>query len=207
MEDDADPVEAMLAATGDNGGGDDHLDDDPLEAFMNSLDASAEIVPQMSVNDLPSANALDHSHDNLNPYGSNLGHTLTISLEDLMQSTKASSDEGWESDAREEFDEDEETLERDRLEFMKAIRSLHGGAPAEQGGDDEDTADADADLVSPVEGTEERDSKGSEEQAVDATTKKSSEPQLGRMWNDEGDVMEEHEREVGYWRLVKSPPR
>lgn len=222
----------------DAGEGDEDGEEDPLEAFMSSLDGAGEVVPQESLNALPSAVA--PAPRKVNPFGSN-----TISLEEILGQRRVGDagdggvvGEGWESDApseSEDGDADDEALEREREEFMRAIRSLHGGQPsgvstpgarARRDGDvvehetvssgqadrasEQDSAaksgpqgegKSDADLGADVDadpaaaiggGKPTEDGKG---QKSKGKTGKSAQ-ELGRMFAGEGDVMEEHEREV-----------
>ena len=161
---------------------------------MSELDATDEVVPQESVNDLPSRDSSSQQA----ALSSN-----TITLDELMSMTANSNGgEGWESDARslmtddtDDESADEETLNKDRKEFMRAIRSMHG-KPQAAG---EDSADVPPHILS-IE-SESKTSKvpaksGPKTSEEPITELKKAEPQLGRMWASEGDVMEEHEREV-----------
>lgn len=162
-------------------------DQDPLESFMSDLDATEEIVPQGSINSLPSFNRIPTA--------------TTISLEDLMKLPSAytaddgQEGEGWESDIRSEQtddDGDDESHERDRAEFVKALRSLQ--APEPSGSRDRDVAPA-----KPTPSKEPKeliDRRDIETTANPAAEKRKGAAELGRMFADEGDVMEEHEREA-----------
>jgi hypothetical protein len=181
---------------------------DPLEAFMSELDATDNIVPQESVNALPSR---DIAPPLVPTTSSN-----TITLDELMTMTiNSHGGEGWESDTRSHVAEDtddespdEETLDKDRLEFMQAIRSMHEQPQPIKRGQDAaaDVADVDAAQATITTGANGRQDGASaatlraatEEQAQSseaAAEGSKAGPQLGRMWASEGDVMEEHERE------------
>jgi len=166
---------------------------------MAEVDATEEVVPQQSVYGIASQQA-----ERAPPPPQSAANT--ISLEDLMRissvpSTKES--EGWESDATSEMEEevDEEQQERDRIEFMKAIRGLHG-APVAASTSAAPEPTKSSTLHANVESATSRgvtSAAAAEEAetpvpAKDAT--KREKQQLGRMFGDEGDVMEEHEREV-----------
>lgn len=191
-----------------NEGGDDDDDDevDPLEAFMAEVDATEEVVPQQSVYGIASQQA-----ERAPP--PTLSAANTISLDDLMRMSSAPSTtegEGWESDttaSEMEEEVDEEQQERDRIEFMKAIRGLHGapvaastGAAAEP--TKSSTLQEDKESTTPRVTTSSAAAEDEAETPVPAKeATKREKQQLGRMFGDEGDVMEEHEREV-LWLLV-----
>jgi len=193
------------------------VDEDPLEAFMSSLDASDEVVPQESLNDLRSHQAAA-GRGGARP----LGSSNTISFEELLGQSKGES-EGWESDVRsEDAEEDEEELERDKAEFMRAMRELHGvskpelpstadgpsssASGAATAGDlDQAALPASSSLPPPQTSS----SSHSSAQSVTAPAvpgrpgshqtlggkEDKPQPALGRIFGDDGDVMEEHERE------------
>ena len=106
--------------------------------------------------------------------------------------------EGWESDARSHVtdDTDDESDNKDREEFMRAIRSMHGKpqATGEVGSADAPSQSASVEPESKAFKVPAKS--GSKTSEEPATEQKKAEPQLGRMWASEGDVMEEHEREV-----------
>lgn len=168
---------------------------------MAEVDATEEVVPQQSVYGISSQPATSA------PPPTQPAAT-TISLDDLMRmssvpSSNSKESEGWESDATAsevEDEGDEEQQERDRLEFMKAIRGLHG-APAAA------PAAASSAAAEPAKSsTLEREAAPGEVKSAAAAVEAAEPPnaakeakkgkQLGRMFGDEGDVMEEHEREV-----------
>lgn len=166
---------------------------DPLEAFMTELDANEEIVPQESINAI--------STMGLQGLPSQVQVSNTISMEDIMslsreyKTTDDREGEGWESDVASDVgaeEEDEETLERDRIEFMKAMKSLH------QAPKDDELEATIAAVVQKEKQAEESVQVQTTEVKLDSEikvgVKKSKE--LGRIFADGGDVMEEHEREV-----------
>lgn len=165
---------------------------DPLEAFMTELDSTEEIVPQQSVYDI-STRGLQ-----VQPPTSN-----TITLEDIMAwSAKVpggeEGGEGWESDVPSDVgtetadDEDDETMDRDREEFMKTMRAMH--APKDE--------EMEANIAAVVAEGEKKDAIESDQSSQvvvegkgDKVKKGSQKKELGRIFAEEGDVMEEHERE------------
>jgi hypothetical protein len=192
------PAESDVDASNEAGDDDDDEEEvDPLEAFMAEVDATEEVVPQQSVYGLSSQPA-ERAPPTQNA-------ATTISLDDLMRmssvpSSNSKESEGWESDAASEVEDegDEEQQERDRLEFMKAIRGLHGAPPAA-------SAAASSASAAPGNSTLERGAApgqvkstavAAEDAELPKPAKAKGKPQLGRMFGDEGDVMEEHEREV-----------
>lgn len=201
-----------MAASGSGDGNDEDEDEeDPLEAFMNEIDASDEVEVQLSVNDL-SSRGMDHR---VAPRP----ESNTISLEDLLQmssTTPRSGDgEGWESDAAvsEAGDEDEDdgTLERDHLEFMRAIKTMRGEAPhvgsstastpagnVDNGGGGGSSGRVGESSCS-GSGVPTSAAVSAEESAKPVKVKKLpgvGKEKTGRIFAEEGDVMEEHEREV-----------
>ena len=190
---------------------DDSAEVDPLEAFMSELDATDAYVPQESLNDLRSSGASHHHQQTV-------GNGNTITLDELMSMTVSShGGEGWESDANSHAADDtddesasEETLNKDRQDFMKAIRTMHGTVNKADVKDLESPNNISGDSTPPPDGVSvEPTSLGNDingtlkQSAADASVdedaakdSKKTEKQLGRMWASEGDVMEEHEREV-----------
>ena len=190
---------------------DDRAEVDPLEAFMSELDATDAYVPQESLNDLRSSDASHHHQQTV-------GNGNTITLDELMSMTVSShGGEGWESDANSHAADDtddestsDETLDKDRQDFMKAIRTMHGTvnkadvkeleSPKNMSGDN--TPPPDGVSVEPTSlGNDINDTlkQSAANASVDKDTAKDrnkTEKQLGRMWASEGDVMEEREREV-----------
>jgi hypothetical protein len=170
-------------------------DADPLEAFMFELDATEDIVAQESVNDLSSRGMTPMPQQ---PQPS----SNTISLEDILKMSTSSytgedqGGEGWESDARSEMTDDEgdseAAHERDRHDFLKAVRSMQG-----TGGGAEARAGASAESSS-GQGAADGDTIGAVSEVATLPSSKEGKGKvatLGRMFSDDGDVMEEHERE------------
>jgi hypothetical protein len=192
-------------------------DEDPLEAFMFELDASEESVPQESINSL--------SSEGVASAGVSQTASNSITLEELMGLTSSSNSgqggEGWESDVKAEMtddEEDEETQERDRNDFMRAIRSMHGsgGVDYDEDGQSSTPASSSSSAVAAPrptrgglsadedktsgggdgkEGGDER-TEGTLSSKLGGKATKQETGSLGRIFVDEGDVMEEHEREV-----------
>ncbi len=162
-------------------------EEDPLDAFMTTLEKSDEIVEQDSIYDIGMGleDGLRKSDTarmaDVNALGSN-----TITLDELLGSSSESGKKAvWESDTGGEdsgIDEDEtpeqkqsreEREEKEKAEFIEALRR-HDAAGGRAVG-----AHKDEDDDIPL-------SKGRETQVEE----------LGRMWGEEGDVMEEYERKT-----------
>jgi len=214
----------------------DEEDTDPLEAFMSELDSGEEIVQQESINSLSSQGVVQAVESQTS------ASSNTITLEELMSMTTSGNSgqggEGWESDVKAEITDDEgdeETQERDRNDFMRAIRSMHGSGGIdyedEQAGVVATSSSSESSSLSrslppaPVRGEGAAgDSIVSSDTAASASATarigddevtpgspptsaaasnlagkpgggKQDGGALGRIFVDEGDVMEEHERE------------
>ncbi len=161
-------------------------EEDPLDAFMTTLEKSDEIVEQDSVYDIgmgieDSMRKPDTARmADVNALGSN-----TITLDELLGSSGEGGKKAmWESDTGGDDSgiEDEETPEgrqsreereeKERADFIEALRR-HDAAGGRAVGAHKDEDD---DIL-----------KNGKEAPVE---------ELGRMWAEEGDVMEEHERKA-----------
>ncbi|CAM9513608.1 unnamed protein product [Chrysoparadoxa australica] len=180
-------AKAALGSSGGGGGG----DVDPLDAFMTDLTSTEELVAQDPmaaafgggdgrmdegrggrILNTPHVKHEDASPISLDAYAGN-----TISLEDIIKGQKHT--EGWESDANSspreeeeaesEAEEETEQQRKDREEFMNALRKRSHEVGK---------------LVTAIK-----------EEDVAVPNKKEKET-FGRLWNSEGDVMEEGERET-----------
>jgi len=171
---------------------------------MSELDATEELVPQASVYDLSSTRieksgpAQPSSHN-------------TISLDELMSLTSSSmtgsssrseGGEGWESDARSEMGDDEpeddDTLDRDREEFMRTIRASRGEMPPAKANSCTEVRVATSAAVFSSSSVPPSVTTGHPAEVVSEplpVVKKAKEKSLGRIFAEGGDVMEEHERE------------
>jgi ATP-dependent RNA helicase DDX46/PRP5 len=173
---------------------DDDGDVDPLDAFMTTLQSSGDLVEQDSVNHASvgfgegvgvgvEAAALAAKHKSeMSVLGSN-----SITLDELLLQGGTGSRgprETWESDAGgasdmeqddplEKIHEREEREEREKNEFLEALRKR----------------DAAGGLAVGAASEEEEDGKRRED-----VKKLAKSEELGRLWEGEGDMMEEYER-------------